>query len=313
MTIDKLHVVTMVSNPVRYESRYRLYRQFADHCERSGVQLWTCEIAHGSRPHEVTSASHPRHLQLRTTHELWHKERALNLLVHHLSARCPDWRYLVWSDCDLEWPRWQGPHSWWRETWQALQHHQVVQCFQHAVDLGPSGEHLHTHTGFAYSYVTGRPYKSGYVDWHPGFCWGARREAYEATPLVDIGVLGSGDRHMACGWVGQVSQSLNNSCSPGYKRALAVWQEQAERYVRRDLGFVPGLVLHHWHGRKALRQYQSRWQVLVDSQYDPATDIKPDSYGLWQLVDHGTPRSLLLRDGVRKVFRGRNEDSIDLE
>src|SRR5450631_2844861 len=31
MTAMKLHVVTCVSNPVRFQSRYRLYRDFAKH------------------------------------------------------------------------------------------------------------------------------------------------------------------------------------------------------------------------------------------------------------------------------------------
>jgi len=41
------------------------------------VVLYTVEISYGDRPFEVTTPDNPRDLQLRTEHELWHKENAL--------------------------------------------------------------------------------------------------------------------------------------------------------------------------------------------------------------------------------------------
>lgn len=311
--ISKLHVITMISNPLRFHSRYRLYRKFREHLKRAGIKLWTAEVAFGDRPFEVTTRGDKYDLQLRTDTELWHKERALNLLIGNLTAIHPDWQYVVWVDADIEFPKWHGPDAWFIETVHALQHHQVVQCFQHAIDMGPHGEHIHTHTGFAYSYVSGMHYKPGYCNWHPGFVWGARREAIEAEPLIDWGILGSGDRHMAMGWVGKIEDSLNKACQTPYLSKLKAWQEQTERYVRRDVGYVPGLILHHWHGKKKDRHYADRWKILVETQFDPDRDIKPDAQGLWQLADHGDLRSIVLRDRLRQYFRSRHEDSIDLE
>ncbi len=34
----------------------------------------------------MTQAGNPRHLQLRTAHEIWHKENALNLMIQRLPA-----------------------------------------------------------------------------------------------------------------------------------------------------------------------------------------------------------------------------------
>ena len=62
----QLHVVTCLTNPVRYQSRYRLYRDFAKHIEDRGVPLYTVECAFGDRPFEITDAGNPRHLQLRS-------------------------------------------------------------------------------------------------------------------------------------------------------------------------------------------------------------------------------------------------------
>ena len=93
-----LHVIAVISNPVRYASRERLYRDFARHVEQAGATLWTVEAAYGDRPHLITEPTNPRHLQLRTKHELWHKENLVNLGIARLPA---DWKYVAWVDADV--------------------------------------------------------------------------------------------------------------------------------------------------------------------------------------------------------------------
>lgn len=303
----------MISNPVRYESRYKLYKKFETQMKEAGINLWTAEIAFGERPFEITNPDENRNLQLRTNSELWHKERALNLLIQRVTETNPDWKYLAWIDADIEFPNWRGPKAWYFETVHMLQHFSVVQLFQTAIDLGPHGEAIHTHQGFAFSYRQNLPFKTGYVNWHPGFAWAIRREAYEAATIIDYGALGSGDRHMACGWVGKMSESINGRCSPVYIDKLNTWQEQAERGVRRNMGFVPGTILHNWHGPKKARGYQDRWKILVDTQFNPDRDLKIDGYGLYSLADHGDLRSISIRDKFRDYFWSRREDSNELD
>jgi len=75
--------------------------------------------------------------------------------------------------------------------------------------------------------------------------------------------------------------------------------------VEGDVGLVPGLALHHWHGAKADRRYGSRWRVLTRNQFDPDTDLRHDGQGLIQLAGN-KPR---LRDELRTYFAARNEDA----
>lgn len=307
--VKDFHVITMISNTPRYDSRWRLYKEFEERMRKAGARLWTCEIAFGTRPFEITQSDNPQHLQLRTIDELWHKERALNLLVNRITEQFPQWKYVAWIDADVEFKS----DNWIAETVHMLQHYDVVQMFQNAVDLGPNNEALALHTGFMYSYRMGLDYKTGYSNWHPGFAYAITREAYNAAPFIDFGILGSGDRHMACAWIGKVEESVNMNISEPYLRKLLEWQAQAERYVRRDVGYVDGMILHHWHGRKKDRRYTDRWKILVDFHFDPDRDIKPDSYGLYQLADHGDKRSILLRDKIRDYFFSRNEDANTLE
>jgi hypothetical protein len=95
--------------------------------------------------------------------------------------------------------------------------------------------------------------------------------------------------------------------TPAFKAHLRNGQDRTERYIRRNVGYVDGLLAHHWHGRKADRRYRDRWKILVDNNYDPDLDLKRDAQGLYQLTD----RCIKLRDDLRSYFRSRNEDSID--
>jgi hypothetical protein len=310
-TPDVLHVIAVISNPIRYTSRYELYKKFELHCLTNPfVRLHTVELAFGRRPFEITDSNNLEHIQLRTYEEIWHKENMINLGVQRLPA---DWKYVAWIDADVEFQR----KDWAQETIQQLQHYMMVQMFQNAIDLGPSGETLGIHQGFAWSYLSGKPkptkQKTGYYSyphWHPGYAWAMRREAWEALGgLYDVSVLGSGDHLMAWAMLGE--NQLPGTMSPGYIKSLVDWQGRCERLMNKDLGFVPGSLVHFFHGKKRDRRYQSRWQILESSQFDPFLDLKRDWQGVYQLDVDGTPRMIKLRDDIRAYFRSRNEDSID--
>jgi hypothetical protein len=301
-----LHVIAVISNQVQYESRYRLFKQFRQEMLEAGVNLIVVETAFGERPFEVTTWANPNHLQLRTYDELWIKERMVNLALAKLPL---DAEYVAWIDADISFVS----KTWVQDTIDQLQHHMFVQLFVNAIDLGPDNQVIQHHTGFAYQFRQGRPRGAGYTFWHPGFAWAARREALDATGgLIDKAILGAGDHHMALAMIHQVMDSIPGDMSPAYLRHLRLWEDRCKKYIKKDLGFVDGTVLHHYHGKKKDRKYVERWSILRDFAYNPDTDIKPDSQGLWQLVVEDD-RQIGLCDGLRAYFRQRNEDSTDLE
>ena len=99
---DRLYVVTAVSNPARYASRYRLYRAFEKHIKDCGAILTTVEMAYGDRPFEVTKPDEARHVQVRGRQELWYKENLLNIGIARLPA-CA--KYIAIVDADLVFTR----------------------------------------------------------------------------------------------------------------------------------------------------------------------------------------------------------------
>lgn len=318
---EDLHVISVISNPARFASRYRLYRDFDARMRAAGVTHHTVELSFGSRPCEVTQPETITHTQVQSFEELWHKEAMINIGIASLPA---GWEYVAWIDADVSFSH----PSWAVETLHQLQHHMFVQCFSHAIDLGPNCEPLHTNAGFAFMYhkngcrpPQGRGYTPYYgygnpagrgVFWHPGFAWAARREAIDHVGgLIDYAVLGSADHHMAMALIGEAGRTLNKGLARPYREQVLDWQGRAERHIQRDVGYVAGAIMHHWHGKKADRRYVDRWQILVENQFNPATDLKRDWQGLWQLRVEN-PRQVRLRDAIRAYFRQRNEDSIDV-
>lgn len=303
--LKKFYVVTPVFNPFRFKSRVKLYNDFEKYVEDNiPTQLRTIEVALGERPFEVTTSCDSTDIQLRTHHEMWHKERMINLAIARLPA---DWEYVAWIDADVRFTR----PDWAIETVHLLQHYDFIQMFDTAIDLSPAHEPLKIHHGYMSAYSKGKfsnrshPYQT----FHPGFAWAARRDALDKVGgLIDFGILGAGDRHMAQGLVGQVQTSYPDNVSDAYKDKLRVWQDMAVRHIKKNVGHMEGSLLHYWHGKKVDRGYLSRWQILSKNIYDPNLDIKCDTQGLYQYTD----RNPELRYDIRRYFLSRNEDSIDV-
>jgi glycosyltransferase involved in cell wall biosynthesis len=316
--VGQLHVMTAVSNPQRFESRYRLAREAIQRFEAAGAVVWIVELAFGDRGFAVTEPGCARHVRLRTRHELWHKESMLNVGLAHLSRQVPDWKYVAFVDADVQFAR----PDWALETVHLLQHFDVVQMFSHGQDLlanhAPFSDGSGLYSSYSDCYLRQvRPnwlgaYEQRGGNWHPGYAWAWRREALDTVGgLVDIGILGAGDRHMAAGLIGRMDETLHPRLHPAYRLALHEWQRRAELGIRRNVGVMDGLLLHYWHGPKAGRRYVDRWRILVRNQYNPAADVSRDTQGLLQLVDRQEPRSIRLRDDIRAYFAARNEDSIE--
>ena len=139
--MDTLHVVTAIANPIRWQSRAQLYRQFEEHMLDSGVRLTVVECAYGDRPHEFADNPHITHVPVRARSVLWIKENLLNIGLGRLPQ---DWRNVAWIDADVTFRR----PDWATETVHALQQYDVVQPWSDCYDLGPNDEHLQVHRAF---------------------------------------------------------------------------------------------------------------------------------------------------------------------
>src|SRR3972149_3497987 len=139
---------------------------------------------------------------------------------------------------------------------------------------------------------------TAYGNWHPGFAWAANKYAINALGgLLDSpAILGAADHHMALALIGKANRSYPADIHPNYKKQVLAWEARATEHIKKDVGFVPGTIIHNWHGKKKDRKYTERWEIYrIPPIYDPELDIKKDWQGVFQLTD----RNIKLRDAIR--------------
>jgi len=309
-TSDTLHVIAVISNPYRFASRYRLYENFKAHMSTfSGIELWTVECAFGDRAFEVTTPDDPHHIQLRNTDEVWLKEPMQNVALSRLPH---NWKYVATVDADI-----QFLHPFWvDEAKNTLQHHPVIQLFETATNLGPTGAAMDIYKSFGYQHVHNAipaSIESPNLDYygksnfpHPGYAHAYTREAVNGLGgFIDGAILGSADFHQMMGLIGRASESYHGGVTQEYKDMVLEWQERAMKHIRGNIGYIDGGIVHHFHGNFKNRKYRERWQILVENKYNPLKDIKKNFYGMPQLTHVGER----LRKDMQQYFRERSEDS----
>jgi hypothetical protein len=304
---NTLHVIGVTSNLERWNSRYRLAREWIDRMRATPcVSLHLVEAAYGDRQHELVEEKE-HGLRLRVDTNAWIKENMINVGVRHLLP-C-DWRYVAWIDTDIEF---RNP-SWAQETLHQLQHFAVVQPWSHCVDVGHRGAVLDTHVSFGYSDCTGERRRkgtfnpNGYTYGHTGYAWAATRGWWEQVEgLMDFCILGSADHHMALACVGESEKTIHSKMIPSFFRRILEWETRAMRVTHGEVGFVEGRIEHHFHGPKKRRYYKERWKILVDAGFDPDKDLMRDEQGVFKIV--GKPA---LERAIRQYNRSRLEDSIE--
>jgi hypothetical protein len=300
MNASQLHVITAIFNPLRWESRLRLYREFEQRVLDEGAKLTTVECVLGDRPFELSNP-HVNHVKVRTSGLLFNKENLLNLGISRLPG---DAQYICWSDADIKFRK----SGWAAEAVHHLQQYKVIQPWSDVYDLGPRDEHVAHWRSFLNIWWHDKTIQPGgpYEFAHPGFIWCATRQALDwLGGLVESAALGAGDHHMALALIGKVALSIPGGVTTGYRRPLEQWQERALRHVNFDIGYMPGWTIEHsWHGRPEDRQYVPRWQIIVRNQFDPEVDLKRNTWGVLELT-RAKPR--LVHD-LDVYFRQRNED-----
>jgi len=300
--VAPLYVILPYFNYCQYKSRTRLFLEFIKRIYNNPmIKIVIVEGTPKGKPFDLPDFTDKiaLHIKVELSDSVWIKENLINLAIRNLPM---DWNYVSWIDADLTF---MNP-AWAQDTIQLLKTYDVVQLFHTAVQLGPEGETLKTDKGFVYQYLKSgheyvKTYKYGF--WHPGFAWACNRQAYvKMNGLIDFGILGSGDHHMALALIQKVSSSHPGGIHLNYQKKLHEYQERCKHF---KINYTPGTIIHHFHGSIADRRYQERWNILVRNQYDPETDIIYTKDGILQLSEKGKR----LQPPILEYFIGRNEDS----
>lgn len=293
---DVLHVILVVSNPCLYKRRYKLARECLARLEKTAyVRAYLVELAYGDQTFALTDPENPRHLQLRTEVPLWHKENMINIGVQKLLPA--NWKAFAWVDADLEFTN----ALWAKNTLEILYKSNVVQLFEKITYLDAYNKPERTDPGYIYVF-RGTNIPNG----HCGFAWAIRRDAYQQVGgLFEYSLLGGGDAVMGNAFAFRGQRYIFPGVSPEYRAAI---EEYGQRCANIRVNFVPGTILHYFHGTLKNRQYGEREQILVRHQFDPAF-VTRDAVGVLIPSPICPPKFL---EDIMTRFRTNNDDEQEI-
>jgi hypothetical protein len=294
-----------MQNKLGWESRYRNYSIFRNHIynitSKYAVALFTAEIAFKDSPFVVTSPDNAHHLQLKTDCEIWGREAALNLLIQRLPESA---EYICWTDPDQIW---LNP-NWAEDTIKLLHRYDAVQMFSHSQDLDANFMPLEERVeSYIYSYIQLERNWSQLASLNEkivGGPWAIRKSVLSQIGMLpDWAITASADLGITMGLLGHVEVSFEKGYTAPYCNKWRVWGNRAYSVIRGNIGYLPGTIIHYFHGHRKNREYTSGRQLLVDHTFNPSIDIIKDWQGLYRFTG-ANPK---LQDAIRVYMERLNE------
>ncbi len=222
------------------------------------------------------------------TQKLWQKEAAINLAA---SMVPPEYDNIAWLDTDI----WFANPDWVKATEQGLQTHDVVQLFTTACWVGPDGDVEINRQGSAMAGLDHR-WQS-----HPGFAWAMRKPLWDkAGGLFPRTLSGGGDTVMALAMLNlPMWRSVENHL--GADRSL--FDQWASNFKGISTGYIPGKIIHEWHGSMEDRDYAGRCLRVARVDVTKDIEIAPNKLLAWSAQ---APAEIVQE--VAAYFKSRQED-----
>jgi hypothetical protein len=299
--------ITAFFNPTRSPLLLQNLIRFSRAVRAQGLPLTIVELAFGDLPYEVDDSLGDRVIRRRSSTRLWQKERLINLALHELPAHCTS---VAWLDGDVLFEN----DDWIAQAEERLRHCAAVQLFETACWLPRDATTMtgdaRTTTGLA-ARLAQHPDRgralAEYFNGHTGFAWAARRDLLERHGLYDRAIAGGGDMINAHVFAGDQeflrgANLYTRMLTAPERQAIEAWGTPLHGDARGALSFVPGRLLHLWHGDIDRRRYHARLRILAEHDYDPARDVALDDGGCWTW-NSDKPA---LHDAIAAYFDARN-------
>lgn len=298
---DKLHVIAVIYNPCKYESRYKLYFEFEKYMKSfDNVILHTTELSYDGN-FVVTDSKNKNHLQLHSKDILWHKENLINLTLKTMPKSC---KYVAWIDADTYFDN----DNWVNDTIEKLKKHCIIQLFYDSVFLNKDGSSSYR-LGYSYSLMnkdifyptlpglekmkrnkllrqaSERNRNGGYTS--PGLAWAARKDFMDYMGgLIDKIIFHTGDELVA----NALYNKPNRKGHSPYKKLIDDYTKKAFKYYKETKlypSYLDNTIIYHkWHGSAENRQYYKQTEIFDKYNIDLDRDIIMNEHGVYELASH---------------------------
>lgn len=298
---EKLNVIVTFQNPCSYSRRYKLTNEFLERMKQNrDIIIYIIELSYANQQPIFADENNPRHLHITTeTDFLWHKENLINIAVNKLLPK--SWKTFAWIDSDI---KFDNP-SWARDALMLLNSSKdVVQLFSKALSYEKNGSYI-SHPSFAFQNIITKKISKKQKLSRTGLAWAISRKAYFTVgKLLDFFIIGGGDKMFANSLLN--SSKVSVFLPPGYSNEIVnlilLYQKRA---CKLNIGYVPGIVRHFYHGNKKNRHYYERQKILIKHKFNPKIHLISLDNGLL-VPSKLCPRQLLHE--IQNYFKQRNED-----
>jgi hypothetical protein len=284
-------------------SRKNLNQFISSYARRDNLKLIICEGIHDDKlALPDYSATVHKHLKFKLRNVLWVKENLINLAIDHI----PEAECIAWSDRDI---MFLNP-MWVEQTIDKLKTNDIVQPWAEVIHLNQhheleliKKELRQDFYSFASRSVMARFKKKEHsCGASSGQIWAMTRNFYNKIGKInDIEIIGGADSIIANYCVLQDDTYEKNLSSRETASCKNIWKKYREKFQGCNSDYVPGTIVHFWHGQLEKRQYTSRHKVLVEQAYDPDVDVGYDENGVLYLTEQGQR----LEEGIKKYFLSR--------
>ncbi|MCB1124072.1 MAG: hypothetical protein KJT03_21155 [Verrucomicrobiae bacterium] len=305
----ELWAITCYFNPVGYQRRLKNYRIFR---QTLNVPLVAVELSFEGQFHLKPGYADIL-IQLTAESVLWQKERLLNIALEQLPPTC---RYVAWLDCDVTFDN----KDWALQAQEALSRYPIIQPFSEVKEPLPNevaqDDSEKRREGISLAYLMSKEQVpedllcgNMRVDYNcnSGLAWAARREILDTDGFYDTCIMGSGNRAMLCAAMGQPEIGIRSlRMTPSWAEHYTAWANRHYEHTGGEIGFVPGTLIHHWHGNLKNRRYQSRHEDFSTFDFNPARDIAMDPSGIWRWASDKPA----MHRYAAQYFKDRKEDTL---
>ena len=248
-----------------------------------------------------------KHIKLPLKHVLWVKENLINIGFSCLPS---DWQYGSWIDRDV---MFCNP-NWALEAVEKLKEYDVIQPWKEFIYLDSNhnyntvdkiqspSDHL---TAYSYGYmkesldkgILAETDRKKYFG-NPGQAWAISRRFYEKIGgLYEYNIAGGGDGvFFNCLKEDKMEDLLTWYWSLNFRFGGQTLVDFHGKCAGAKIGYVNGLILHYYHGSVERKNYNHRYSVLQDNNYNPIEDITKDSNGVLCFKNENTKLEIDLLD-----------------
>ena len=301
--INDVVVVTTYFNPFKFKSKLNNYKKFRNEIEKSSARLITVELAFGDNDFELNEFLDI--IQLRTGNDnvFWHRERLWNIGIIELIKQGYDKIAFIDADIIFE------DDNWVNDLIKELDKNIICQLFKDVIRI----ESLEGDKKI-YPSITRNYNESGNFNLlgQTGFAWAARSELFKEILLYDCAIVGGADELLFFGCFFHDPQMINKINKTQYLKKLNPllynhylnWAYKFGSIVKGRIGYIDHTIKALYHGTLKSRGYLNRHNILIRNHYDPLTDIKMGSDGVY----NWTYKNKALNKEVKDYFKSREED-----